>query len=195
VLVTVHLILAPLLLPLRALSVGLMRLIMAHSVESILEDPNVTTKTLVVVRAPADGSVAYTLVEPAALGEGRPRRLRLLASGLAPIRVTRVDERTLEVRPAQGFYSTEGERMLRGPSRPFRSGEEVQLSDLQVVVTEVDAAGRALEAEFRFERELEDASLLWYTWRDSGLKRYVPPPVGATHTLPAIRLATPLRAR
>jgi hypothetical protein len=139
--------------------------------------------------------VTYTLVEPAALGEPRPRRLRLLASGLAPVRVTRVDERTLDVRPAQGFYSTEGERMLRGLSRPFRSGEEVRLSDFQVVVTDVDAEGRALEAEFRFEQELEDASLLWFTWQGSGLEPYAPPPVGTSHTLPPMRFEPTTRLR
>ena len=123
-----------------------------------------------------------------ALGEPRPRRLRLLASGLASVRVTRVDERTLRVRPAHGFYSTEGERMLRGLSRPFRSGTEVRLSDLRVSVTEVDANGRALEAVFRFERPLDDDSLLWSAWQGSGLRPYVPPPVGVTHTLPPIGL-------
>jgi hypothetical protein len=195
VLLVAHLVLAPLLLPVRALSVRFMKVAMARSFEAIPDDPAVTTKTLIVVRAPADGSVAYTLVEPVALGEPRPRRLRLLASGLAPVRVTRVDERTLTIRPAYGFYATEGERMLRGLSRPFRAGNEVRLSDLQVVVTEVDTEGRALEARFRFQRTLEDASHLWFSWQGSGLQPYVPPPVGTSHTLPAIRLETPLRAR
>jgi hypothetical protein len=114
------------------------------------------------------------------------------------VEVTREDERTLRVRPAHGFYSTEAERMLRGLSRPFRRGAEVRLSDLRVVVTEVDGDGRALEAVFRFERALEDPALVWYSWQGPGLQPYVPPAVGDTHTLPPIGLiagTAPGRAR
>ena len=192
-LVGVHLVLAPLVLPLRTLTVRFINAFAARATEAIPEGEAVRQKTLVVLRAPADGSVGYTLVERAALGVPRPERLRLLASGLGAVQVTRLDERTLRVRPAYGFCSTEGERMVRGLSRPFRRGDEVRLSDLQVLVTAVNAEGRALEAVFRFERPLEDPSLLWLSWRGAGLAPFSPPPVGAGHTLGPLRLGPALR--
>jgi len=70
-----------------------------------------------------------------------------------------------------------------------------KISDLQVVVTDVDAEGRALEAEFRFERELEDASLFWSTWQGSELEPCAPPPLGTSHTLPPIRFEPTTRSR
>lgn len=193
VLVGLHLILAPLVLPVRALSVRFLNAFAARSTEAIPKDEAVRGKTLVVVRAPADGSVGYTLTERAVLGAPRPERIRLLASGLGSVQVTRLDERTLKVRPAFGFCSTEGERMVRGLSRPFRPGDEVRLSDLQVLVTAVNAEGRALEAVFRFDRPLEDPSLLWLSWQGAGLESYSPPAVGAAHSLGEIDLGSALR--
>ena len=183
VLVGLHLILAPLVLPVRALSVRFLNAFAARATEAIPKDEAVRGKTLVVVRAPADGSVGYTLTERAVLGVPRPERIRLLASGLGSVQVTRLDERTLKVRPAYGFCSTEGERMVRGLSRPFRVGDTVELSDLHVLVTAVNAQGRAVEAVFRFDRPLEDPSLLWLSWRGAGLVPYSPPAVGAGDTL------------
>ena len=83
--------------------------------------------------------------------------------------------------------------MVRGLSRPFRPGDEVRLSDLQVLVTAVNAEGRALEAVFRFDRPLEDPSLLWLSWRGAGLEPYSPPAVGAAHSLGEIDLGSALR--
>ena len=193
VLVGLHLILAPLVLPVRALSVRFLNAFAARATEAIPKDEAVRGKTLVVVRAPADGSVGYTLTERAVLGVPRPERIRLLASGLGSVQVTRMDERTLKVRPAFGFCSTEGERMVRGLSRPFRVGDTVELSDLHVLVTAVNAQGRAVEAVFRFDRPLEDPSLLWLSWRGAGLVPYSPPAVGAAHSLGEIDLGSALR--
>jgi hypothetical protein len=193
VLVVVHLVVAPLALPLRALSVRLLNAWTARATGAIPEGDAVRGKTLVVLRAPADGSVGYMLVERTARGVPRPAGLRLLASGLASVQVSRLDERTLRVRPAHGFCSTEGERMVRGLSRPFRVGDEVSLANMQALVTGVNAEGRAVEAVFRFDRPLEDPSLLWFSWQGAGLVPYSPPAVGAAHTLGEIDLSAAVR--
>jgi len=48
----------------------------------------------------------------------------------------------LRVRPEMGFLDNELLRMVRGLSRPFRSGDEVVLSDMRARVREVTADGR-----------------------------------------------------
>jgi hypothetical protein len=188
VLVVVHLILAPLLLPARALTTAFLGRAFGVVDASIPSDPTIRDETVVLVRTPADGSAAYGIVSRVALGIPRPRALRVLATGLAEVRVTRLDERTLRVRPRLGFCATEGERMVRGLSRPFRTGDRVALSDLEVRVTEVEPDGRAAEAEFRFARPLEDPALVWKTWQSGRLAPFSLPAIGETRTLPRLGL-------
>jgi hypothetical protein len=185
-LVLVHLVAAPLLLPLRALSMNLMSGMVDRVDASLPRNERVGERTLVVVNAPADGAVAYAPLQRAVQGTPRPRRLRLLASGVAEVRVSRLDAKTLRLRPADGFLRSEGERMMRGLSRPFRPGDEIVLSGLRVRIGAVSADGRPEEADFLFDVPLDDPSLLWMQWRGSTLSPYVPPPAGGSHVLPAI---------
>jgi hypothetical protein len=78
--------------------------------------------------------------------------------------------------------------MVRGLSRPFRPGDRVVLSDLEVRVTEVEPDGRAAEAEFRFDRPLEDSALVWKTWQGGSLAPFSLPAIGETRTLPRLGL-------
>ena len=79
------------------------------------------------------------------------------------------------------------ERQVRGPSRPFRVGDQVVLSDLRVRVREITADGRPAEADFEFAVPLEDASLLWTRLQAGGaLTPWSPPPVGESQVLPSV---------
>jgi hypothetical protein len=102
------------------------------------------------------------------------------------VHVYRLDTRTLRLRPADGFLVNEGQRMVRGLSRPFHPGDEVVLPDLDVRVDEVSADGRPMRADFTFDVPLDDPSLLWMQWQGSTLAAYLPPAVGDSHVLPAI---------
>ncbi len=185
VIVFLHCIVAPLLLPVRSLTVSYLASIEENFGRGMPRDAGVRNKTLVVVSAPVDGIVAYTLLTRAVCGIPRPRVIRLLATGLHEVDVTRVDKQTIRIRPHQGFLSSEGERMVRGLSIPMRAGEQVRLSDMMVTVTEITDDGRAAEAEFRFQVPLEDPSLLWRHTARQSLVPYSPPTTGRTETLPS----------
>jgi hypothetical protein len=93
---------------------------------------------------------------------------RLLATCFARVRVSRLDETTLRVRPERGFLDNGFLRMVRGLSRPFHPGDEVVLSDLTVRVRDVTADGRPAEVDFTFGVPIEDPTLLWTRLRGGG---------------------------
>ncbi len=182
-----HLVVAPLLLPVRVLSVGLVAGMGERLAGSIPADPSVPGKTLVILSSAAELTTFPMWMEHQVRGGPLPRRMRLLATCLAPLRVSRLDATTLRVRPEHGFLDNGLLRMVRGPSRPFHPGDEVVLSDMRVRVREVTADGRPAEADFTFAVPLEDDSLLWRRVQAGGaLVPWSPPASGESQQLPSI---------
>jgi hypothetical protein len=81
-------------------------------------------------------------------------------------------------------------REARFLERPNRFIVHARLRNGREVVAHLADPGRLL-----FERLLEDPHFLWLSWQGARLVPFDPPPVGFTHTLPAISLDTTLRAR
>jgi hypothetical protein len=186
-LVAFHLVLAPLLLPLRVLSVGLAARMGQRLEASLPTDPAVRAKTLVILSSAAELTTLPPWMQRQVQGTPLPRRIRLLATCFAKLRVSRPDATTLRVRPEQGFLDNELLRMVRGLSRPFRPGDEVALTGLRVRVREATADGRPAEADFSFDVALEDPSLLWVRLQAGGtLVPWSPPAVGGSQLLPSI---------
>ena len=187
VLVLVHLVLAPLLLPARTLFVGVLAGMGERLEASIPRDEGVRGKTLVILGSAAEFTTFPPWMQRQVRGVARPRRMRVLATCFARLRVTRVDATTLRVRPEKGFLDNGLLRIVRGPSRPFHPGDEVALSDLRVRVREVTADGRPAEADFAFAVPLEDPSLLWTRLQAGGtLVPWSPPPLGESQQLPSV---------
>jgi hypothetical protein len=191
-----HLLLAPLLLPLRVLLVGYVAGMGARLEASIPVTPDVERQTLVILSSAAELTVLPPWMQRQVSGTPRPHRMRVLATCFAPLRVSRIDGRTLRIRPANGFLDNETLRLARGPSRPFRPGDEVALSDLRVRVRDVTPDGRPAEADFTFAVPLEDSSLLWRRLQAGGtLAPWTPPAVGRSQDLPSIEPRAPEAAR
>jgi hypothetical protein len=186
-LVVTHLVLAPLLLPLRALTMTLSNMFIDRVDASIPRSEDIAEKTLVIVNAPLDFLLLWYIPAKRAVSDvPRPRAIRLLVSGITEIHFYRLDSNTLRVRPGEGFLRGEGHRMLRGSSRPFHPGDEVVLSDLHVQVDEVSPDGRPARADITFDVPLDDPSLLWMQWEGAALASYVPPAVARSDVLPPI---------
>jgi hypothetical protein len=182
-----HLVLGPLLLPVRVLTIGYLARIGARLEASIPADESIRGKTLVILSSSVELTTLPPWVQREVLGVPHPRRMRVLASCLDDLRVSRLDATTLRIRPKSGFLDHEALRMVRGLSRPFRPGDEVVLSDLRVRVVDVTSDGRPAEADFTFGVPLEDASLLWTRVQAGGaLAPWSPPAVGESELLPSV---------
>ena len=185
--VLLHLILAPLALPVRSLSTQLFTSVLKPLDDAIPTDPSIASRSLVIVNAPADGVVAYIPIHRAVKGTPRPKNLRLLATGPTPLDLTRVNQRTLRLRPEAGFIATKLERMARSTAEPFKLRQVIQLRGMKVIVTRLRKDGRPAEAEFVFDRSLDDPTLLWMRWADGRLVPWTPPSVGQGAALPGAR--------
>jgi hypothetical protein len=186
-LVVFHLVLAPLLLPLRVWSIGFIAGMASRLETSIPADESVRGKTLVILSSAAEFTTFPPWMERQDRGLPRPRRMRLLATSMGTLEVTRLDGTTLRIRPDHGFMDHDALRIVRGPSRPFHVGDEVALSDLRVRVREVTPDGRPAVADLSFAVPLEDSSLLWTRLQGGGaLIPWSPPAVGESVTLPSI---------
>jgi hypothetical protein len=187
VLAVLHLVVAPLLLPIRVLTVGLLARMGEQLEASIPTDPAIRGKTLVILSSAADLTTLPPWMQRQVRGAPLPRRMRLLATCFAQVRVSRLDATTLRVRPEKGFLDSGLLRMVRGLSRPFRPGDEVVLSDVRMRVHEVTADGRPAEVDFTFAVPLEDESLLWTRVQAGGaLASWSPPAPGESQLLPSI---------
>ena len=190
-----HLVLAPLVLPVRVLTVGLLARVGERLEASIPGDETIRGKTLVILSSSAELTTFPPWMQRQVRGGPRPRRMRVLASCFAALRVSRLDATTLRVRPENGFLDNDLLRMVRGRSRPFRRGDEVVLSDMRVRVRDVTADGRPAEVDFDFTVPLEDASLLWKRLQAGGaLAPWSPPAVGESQVLPSVSPKTAVGA-
>jgi hypothetical protein len=181
VLAIVHLVIGPLLAPARAYAaVGESGPLLKHAYDSIPSDPSVARQTIVLVNPPFDPFAAYFPLVREAEKKPRPLHLRWLATGATPLRIERIDERTLLVEAKHGWISTTSERMLRDPKRaPAHVGDVVHLSGVSFEVTHVlDQRPDAIRV--RFDMPLGDARMVWLQWdRDTrAFVPFLPPPVG-----------------
>jgi hypothetical protein len=183
VLAIVHLIVGPLLSPVRAYAaVGESGPLLKRAYDSIPSDASIAQRTVVLVNPPFDPFASYFPLSRQAEKRPRPHHLRWLATGATPLRIERTDERTLRIEAKRGWLSTTSERMLRNPERaPAQVGDVVDLSDVSFEVTRV-IDGRPQAIRVRFEMPLEDSRLLWLQWdRDTrGYIPFLPPPIGSS---------------
>ncbi len=184
----VHVVFAPLLSPVTAFAPRVFGEPIRAAMLSIPDDPALAGQTLVIVNAP-DHLIFVTIAWPTRLLEGMvmARQVRALSTQPVTVDITRVDELTLRFRFEGGLYHSMLGLLFRGPDRPMRAGQVVELDGMRVQVTRVTPAGEPLEALFLFDRPLEDPSLRWVQWDDGGFVPFSPPPQGQTVTLPAPR--------
>jgi hypothetical protein len=176
--VGVHLVVAPLVFPLRAAFPGGPPDFVRQVELRTPLDASVEVQDLIVINAPSPIHVCYSLAIREAAGLPLPRRMRVLAPAFPTIAVTREDERTLVIRPAKGFLPWKFDRLFRPRERPMRVGQHVSLTGLDIEVSAVLKDGTPTEAVFRFSVPLEDPSLRWLYWREGEFVAFTPPLVG-----------------
>jgi hypothetical protein len=188
VLAGVHLIIAPVLAPLRAAEVGHFSELLRRTDDTLPTGGQLKEQTVVLLNPPLDPFAAYLPIYREAEHQPRPRQQLWLASGTDDIYVQSLDAHTLLVRPDGGFLSSSMQRMLRGATPRFHAGQRVTLDGASVLVTEVTGDGRPAQIAVRFERTLADPSLIWMRWRHDGYEPFRLPPIGQGVLLPGANI-------
>lgn len=181
-----HLALAPLLLPLRSLTVLGMAYGLPLTEASIPKEARIGGKTLVVVSTITEGGVYASLNRRYAKGIPRPRRSRILALSFDDVSITRLDAQTLRVRPQHGFLDSVVHQLMRDPSRPFRQGEVIELADMSATVTELTSDHRPLTVDFHFSAPLGSPQWLWMRGEGARLVEWPLPAVGEEVVVPGL---------
>ena len=184
--VALHLVVAPLLTPLRSLSIRGFDSIIDRGVASIPNDAGLADETLIIVNAPdfliGDFMPIWLLAENRVV----PKHTHTLALSLDPITVKRLDERTIEVRPARGYFAKPTDGMFRSELHPAPAGYQVELESMTARFTELNAEGRPAAATFTFRRRLEDAPIRWVAWSGDEFQPFDVPKMGGETRLGGI---------
>jgi hypothetical protein len=183
-----HLLISPLLLPLAACSILLTSPVtraVADAVDALaVAEPSGTADPgetdLVIVSSPDDYFVKLIPVMQALERRPGPRRLRALSFGNVPLEVSRVDGRTLSVRYQGGILSSSILELYRDARLPMRPGQVIELQGLRIRVDRVTGDGRARQASFTFDRELDSDRFVWLAWEKDRYARFSLPRQGET---------------
>lgn len=198
---------------------GLLSPILLSSTQSLLNTffysiinlgplPEAASQDVVIVNAPCPGHFIYAQSLRESRHEPMPAHLRVLAPGYSAVTITRADERTLIVRPEDGYlvhvgpwmkadpdpfplvhpvYGYQhGDGFFRSEDHPMMLGERVELTGMSVEITALTENGQPAEARITFDRPLEDPSLVWLQW-DWEQNVYAPftiPAIGKTAYIP-----------
>lgn len=186
VMILVHVVLAPLLLPLRVWAVGTMLHEYVVAGERTL--PIVVGATLVVVNAPdplvpgmAGAKRYYEEIngKPLTL---RLRQLTVVATGDEI--VERIDDHTLSLSASEGIFHDPFSQVFRSPSMLFHKGDIASVAGMRAEIMDAGEDGIPRRIQFHFDAPLDDPTTVWVTWVHQGFVPFKLPAPGEKVTVP-----------
>jgi hypothetical protein len=170
-----------------------------------LPDAEIEQHDLILVNLPVPPCflIPYRLINHQSV----PDRILTPTYSLDPVAYERFDEKTMVVRPQNGFaqphvpvpeeknpiyahisihHALNYVERLGWNQKEIRSGEmKVRLSGVTIAITELTSDNRPAAATFLFDVSLDDSKLTWLQWnkRDWRYEKFTPPPIGQSVTL------------
>jgi hypothetical protein len=187
--VALHLVIAPILLPVRARLPGALSRGLAQIDTLVPGDAALAEQHLVLVNVPFKYLCNFASVVRRSNGGVSPRRWSCLGVSDGAVVATRIDAHTLVLRPAGGYLRYFEDTNVRSRQVAFAIDDTVELPDLTITIRRVTADHRPAEVAYRFAVPLDDASLRWRVWRDGAYRPFVPPAIGGGVELPADHFA------
>jgi hypothetical protein len=187
--VLVHLVLAPIALPIRARIPGDLRRSLDRIDDRVPHDDGLAAQDLVLVNVPFKYLCNLPSVVRRSKGGPSPAHWRCLGVSSDDVTVRREDARTLVLVPSGGYLRSFEDTNVRARGIPFAPGDQVRLSGFEITVRRVTPDGRPQEVAYRFDRSLEDPSLRWLTWQDGAYRPFAPPRSGEAVSLSAQHFA------
>lgn len=186
--------LSPILLLGNSYSIAAMEHFFHSANDSVPVAQSDSDQTFVVVHTPLDllgMSMPYTR---SAQEQPVPKHWWSLSAGLDAVDVYRDDAHRIRLRAEAGFLRQPWAQIFRQTDAyPMYVGQTVTLPGMTAAVLDVMDDGRPREVAFTFERQLDDPTLTWLTWRDGRYAPFTLPEAGAMVELPAIAPLSVLR--
>jgi hypothetical protein len=170
-----HLILAPFLLPLSSASIAATKPAETAARTALAVSAN---RDLVLLSSPDYFFVKLMPVIAALEQRTPPRRIRALSFGAVPLRVTRPDDRTLDVAFEGGLLASPLLELYRARDLPMPVGARVELDGMTATVTALTPDQRVAAAQFRFTEPLESRHFVFLCFQDHSYRPCAPPEVG-----------------
>ena len=180
-----HLVLAPLQLPIKALAPWFAGAVFEKSARSLDRVDPLSGRTLIFVNAPGFFQSSWAPLIRQQIGRSFPRKVRILGSTFSGVEVTRLAPRSLRLRSASGFATGMLDSLMFAADRPFRAGQVIRVSDLEIELGALTERGLPRELICRFSRDLDHDGYVWAAWHSDGYHRFVLPRPGQTMSLEA----------
>jgi hypothetical protein len=147
------------------------------------DDPKLASQRVIVVNPPEPVFAAYIMIVRNDEGRPAPNKMLSLSSGVRALNLKRTSESTVVLSSNIGLVQPNTDLLTRD-ARPFVTGYRVDLSDVSVEVSRVNAEGWPTEATFTFAHPLENDAYRWMQWKDQTLAPLALPQVGETLSFP-----------
>jgi hypothetical protein len=193
VLVAIHLVIAPLSLPVFSYVPFKMGGKMERDF-TIPYAPEIKGRDIIVVNHPMPFNLFYNIGDWAIEGLPLPAHARILSQGVTPLTIKRIGPDQLHLRASHGitdFFT----HVVMVVSEDVKAGREVEVEGMRVKSAPSAPDEYPTEAVFTFDRRLEDPSLLWFFWYDGEFRRLTLPKVGQSVDIPGIRLPFGMKYR
>ncbi len=174
--------LAPVLFVIGSFQMPLAGVVVDRFVRSLPNEPALATQDLILVTSFDAAGSGYVSLKRGMTGGVRPRHTHVMALGDQEVTVERVDDRSLIVRPRNGFLADQFSRLFR--EKPFVVGMRAEWVHATIEVVEVRVDGRAAAARFTFREPLEYSGYRFMKFAGPALAPFELPRVGETVTLP-----------
>jgi hypothetical protein len=176
-LVVIHALLVLPVLPLRIVAFQHLEELADQEALTLPSDRRVAGQTFVFVNA-YEITYIYTPLVRRAHGLVLPGGWTALAQVMTDLEISRPDRRSLVISPQGGYMAIPGERLLRGPQRPFHPGQRISTRAHEAEVLRVTPDGRPAEVRFDFRVPLEHPSLRWFHLVRGRVRPFALPGVG-----------------
>jgi hypothetical protein len=196
-LMTVHVVLAPLMLGVGSFSMRIAGDMMDQLYDTLPAEAALEDQTLVLVNSPSCLYDLNWIHKRIHRGQPLPQRSLNLSPSCTRADIERLDAFTIAVRPAGGYFRPRGwcpeppiplvawghaarqlDTLVRARHRPMQLGDIVEREDVHIAITQLTRDGRPAEATFRFTQPLNSPALRWVELTDTGYRPFELPAVG-----------------
>ncbi len=179
----VHVLVAPVLLPVRVLRLAPYDKVLAQARHAAYDGLRSPDQDVVVLNAPDYYFGTLIVSTRAARHKPMAHHTRVLYGGFERVTVTRLSQHALAVSAPLGFLESPFDRVYRSLREPMHPGQGLQLTRAQIIVTRTNPRGEPTAIELRTAEPLDKLRII--AWNGSAYVRFKLPPVGRSQGVPA----------